>query len=587
MPDGCRSDEGGATLPPTSGTARRAREAARAWCNAPRASLTDALEDVVLRKLGTALLALPVVALVYLTSLTRRGVGLRIAAALAASMVMGLLVVTSLPPAPSTAVPQSEPPKPVAAELLATVRTGHALSAPMAVAFDAPMDPASVAAALRVTPETPLTFGWDADGRVLTIEPLANWSPSTLYTIIVSAAARSADGGALASPVRALVLTARAGSGEIAATKTSSGRARLDTAFRIRLDRAVDLAALRAALRTEPALDADIAPGATDGEYVLRILGDLAPDTAYRVWLEGLADTDGVPFATSPSIDVRTVTSPSVVRFRPRSGTTGVERGASISVRFTEPMDRRATAAAFRVTVDGKAASGRLTWAEQDTVLVFVPISVLAYGATVVASVDATAVSKAGVPISKVASGTFKTVPAPPPPAAPRKTVTAPIPTSGGSGAVSGSWSAVEAYYLKLMNCTRTGGVVTSSGACSSPGGRAVAPLMLSGPISSKVSRPYAKLLATRGLCSHFIGGDPGDRLRRAGFTNYRWAENLGCRSGNPHSAVLGSHLYFQSEKSYNGGHYVNLMNAAYDRAGIGVWVYAGRVRLVVSFYHP
>ncbi len=94
------------------------------------------------------------------------------------------------------------------------------------------------------------------------------------------------------------------------------------------------------------------------------------------------------------------------------------------------------------------------------------------------------------------------------------------------------------------------------------------APLALNAGISSNVSRPYAKLLATGNLCDHFIGGNPGDRLRRAGYTSYRWAENLGCRSGNAYSAVLGSHLYFQSEKSYGGGHYVNLMNAAYDRVG-------------------
>ena len=87
--------------------------------------------------------------------------------------------------------------------------------------------------------------------------------------------------------------------------------------------------------------------------------------------------------------------------------------------------------------------------------------------------------------------------------------------------------------------------------------------------------------------CSHFIGGNPGDRLRRAGYTSYRWAENLGCRSGNARGAVLGSHLFFQSEKSYNGGHYVNMMNSQYDRVGIGVWVSGGRVRLVVDFYHP
>jgi uncharacterized protein YkwD len=145
----------------------------------------------------------------------------------------------------------------------------------------------------------------------------------------------------------------------------------------------------------------------------------------------------------------------------------------------------------------------------------------------------------------------------------------------------------VESYYLRLMNCTRTGGWVTSDGDCSSPGGRNVAPLSLSAGISDKVARPYAKLLATRGICNHFIGGNPGDRLRRAGFTSYRWAENLGCRSGNPYSAVLGSHRFFQNEKPYNGGHYRNMMNPDYDRAGIGVWVSSGRVRLVVDFYHP
>jgi uncharacterized protein YkwD len=158
----------------------------------------------------------------------------------------------------------------------------------------------------------------------------------------------------------------------------------------------------------------------------------------------------------------------------------------------------------------------------------------------------------------------------------------------GSGGAVGGgSWAAVETYYLNLMNCTRTGGWVTSSGGCSSPGGRNVAALKLDAGISSKVARPYAKKLATSGACSHFIGGNPGDRLRAAGYTSYIWAENLGCRSGDPYKAVLGSHLYFQSEHSYNGGHWVNMMNSKYDRVGIGVWVSGGRVRLVVDFYHP
>jgi uncharacterized protein YkwD len=147
----------------------------------------------------------------------------------------------------------------------------------------------------------------------------------------------------------------------------------------------------------------------------------------------------------------------------------------------------------------------------------------------------------------------------------------------------------MEAYYLTLMNCTRTGGSVASNGACLSPGGRAVAPLWIDSGISANVSRPYAKLLATRGICNHFIGGTPGDRLRRAGYTSWTWAENLGCPSMSPRKAMIAIQVFFQSERSWSpiGGHYVNLMNPAYDRVGLGMWISSGRVRLVIDFYHP
>ena len=65
-------------------------------------------------------------------------------------------------------------------------------------------------------------------------------------------------------------------------------------------------------------------------------------------------------------------------------------------------------------------------------------------------------------------------------------------------------------------------------GCLLSPGGSGIAPLVLDAGISDTVSRPYAKLLATTAVCSHFDGGNPGDRLRTAGYTSYRWAENLG-----------------------------------------------------------
>jgi uncharacterized protein YkwD len=250
-------------------------------------------------------------------------------------------------------------------------------------------------------------------------------------------------------------------------------------------------------------------------------------------------------------------------------------------------MDRTATKKAFSVTAGGKAVAGTVRFAENDTVLIFDPSSNLAFGATVVMTVAGTAESASGMPLRVPTTGMFKVVGKPTVKRAAATTATRPITRGGGGSVGSGTWGAVERYYLRLMNCTRTGGWVTSGGACGSPGGRSVAPLRLDAGISARVSRPYARKLAVNNMCTHFSGGNPGDRLRRAGYSSYRWAENLGCRSGNAYSAVLGSHRFFQSERPYSGGHYVNLMNRAYDRAGIGVWVSGGRVRLVIDFYHP
>jgi uncharacterized protein YkwD len=548
-----------------------------------------------LRKLGAALLLLPALAGFYLGLAVRRGTALRLGAVLAAAGVVTLVVFVSQTPARSTAVPVSTP-RAVSADLLRAVQTGQPLAEPFELRFDASMDAASVAGALRITPDAAVRLAWDGSSRVLTVTPVDHWRPDTLYAVTVDRSARAADGGVLASEVHGVFLTRPAGSAEIVADGAVAdgavaNRIRLDATFRIELDRPMSPDAVRMALHMEPLILGELAQGESGSEFVFTPSGGLEPNRTYRLWLGDLVDRDGVAFAATPSIKVRTIGAPKVVRFRPLDGTGRVQRSATLSVRFTESMNRKSTAAAFRVTADGKAVKGRISWAESGEVLVFQPAAALPYAATVKMTVAGTARSRHGATLTEAATGSF-TIAAKPKPRAVARPATrsggsTPIPRPGGGGAVSGSWHSVELYYLKLMNCTRTGGWVTSSGSCSSPGGRNVAPLGLSAGISNHVSRPYAKLLATRNLCDHFIGGNPGDRLRHAGYTSYRWAENLGCRSGNPYSAVLGSHLYFQSEKPYNGGHYVNLMNSAYDRVGIGVWVSSGRVRLVVDFYHP
>ena len=151
-------------------------------------------------------------------------------------------------------------------------------------------------------------------------------------------------------------------------------------------------------------------------------------------------------------------------------------------------------------------------------------------------------------------------------------------------------WYSTERFYLALVNCTRTGGWVLWNGTCRAYGsGRYsayVRPITYSYGMSDKVSRPYAKLLATRGICSHYAGGDPGYRLRRGATP-----AGLGRERGlprwvfHPKAAVLASHLVFQSEKSSNGGHWKNIKNARYRTLGIGIWRSGSRTRLVTDFY--
>ncbi len=538
-----------------------------------------------MQKLIAGLLALPVVSGLVGTPLVRHASRRRIGAG--AGVVAILLVAlasTSFWPAATTGTPPTRITALDSSEFTSEIRTGESPTTPVVVTFPGPMNAASVQAMLRIVPTTAVTFQWDATMTVLTIQPVGSWAVATLHTVTVEAGALDAQGRPLAQRLRSTFLTRDALHGTISPTDGADDDVAIATAFRIGFTGPIDESTLD--LLIDPPVEGILrpSPAATDAAPAFLFVPDdpLAPDTTYTVRLApGTADLDGVAVAAN-TLTVHTAAAPAVVRFRPRNGWADVAPAQRLSVRFTEPMDHASTEAAWSAVEGTATLSGTFAWAENDTVLVFDPKANLGYSQKVTMTVAATARSRAGVPLAAPASATFTTVAKP----------TRPSGGSGGSGGGGGSvgagtWAAVESYYLGLMNCTRTGGWVTSSGSCSSPGGRNVAALWQDAGISSKVSRPYAKKLAVNNMCTHFSGGNPGDRLRAAGYSSYVWAENLGCRSGDPFKAVLGSHLYFQSEKSYNGGHYVNLMNAKYDRVGIGVWVSSGRVRLVVDFYHP
>ena len=542
-----------------------------------------------MRKLAAAALAIPVLGPLYLRVIVTRRRGLGIAATLfvAASIVGAGTISTPPPTTASVPGPRFDALGPL--EFATEIRTSESPSAPVTIAFPARMSASSVAASLSVDPPTAVSLAWDDSYTMLTVRPKTAWTPATYHTITVAAGALEASGSPTANVTRAAFLTREPTSVTIAASDVVSGEVLSNSNVVVTFERPVQASTL--ALSVTPA---DVSfelldnGGITTTTYRFAASTPLKPDTTYTVSLSpSTLDVDGAPVVAA-GLELRTAGVPSVVRFRPAMKAQGIARDAVYSVRFSEPMDRASAQAAFAAKVGATKRVGTFTWAENDTVMVFHPKSGLGYSMKVVLVVAATATSKAGVPLAKGASSTFTTAPKPAPRPATSSGGGGSGGGGGGGGAVGGgTWAAVETYYLKLLNCTRQGGWVTSTGTCSSPGGSGLNALTLSKGISDYVARPYAKLLAIRGLCTHTADGGPNDRLRRAGYTSAYWGENIGCRSGNPYDSVLGSHLYFQSEKPYNGGHWRNIVRPDFTHVGIGVWVYGSRVRLVTDFYYP
>jgi uncharacterized protein YkwD len=597
------------------------------------------LANARLRKVLAAVLAVPVLASVYLAPLARRSTFLRPALVAA---VGGLLTVGSydsapapLQPSPPRAIltssaalvlPRSEPARALAPTAMAsTALANHGVRRSVRVDFSASMDRASVEAAVTVLPRSRVRMTWTSDAKSLQVAPLTTWQPATRYTVTIGAAARDTAGTPLRRSVRVTFLTRPRTTAAMAISRSAGNSPLLATALDLRFSRPVTVASVAAALRVTPAARGSLRALQESALVASRLTwrpsAPLRPGTRYTFSLSGsVRDSDGVTIVSGGTLATRTPSRPTVVRHRPAADARNVDPNALISVRFGQPMARRATERAFAISGLRAQREGSFRWAEGDTVLVYDPARPLQRGRVYQVSVNGSASSARGVPLGARPADAvlvYRFRIAGPPsqmPAALRaaarravsrdtaraevaatgsasRAVAPPPPVAGPTSSAGAPWLRVEQYVLRLVNCIRTGGRLRSDGSCAGYGsGRYSAylrPLSLHAGISARVARPYAKYLAVRGACNHFLDGDPGDRLRRAGYTSYRWAENLGCRSGDPYRAVLGSHLYFQSEQPYNGGHWRNLKNAKYTTVGIGVWVSNGNVRVITNFYDP
>ena len=462
--------------------------------------------------------------------------------------------------------------------------SGLALDVPFQVQFTKPMNEASVEAALTISPSTEHKLLWDATSQVLSIAPISHWVPFTNYTIDITNMATDQEGLSLATEIHTSFASGSPTAGTLSATLVLDDLVAPNTAFALTFTRPVKLSTVVTRLAISPAVDVTIVgddpTDAASATFTMTPKAPLASDQNYVVsFADGGTDSAGAALQPVAPASVKTMKAPAVLSFRPQDGTVTLDTGQLVSVRFSAQMDTKATAAAFSVTVNGRAVAGNLYWSEGDTVLALAPRYAFAVGSKVVAKVSTAARSVTGMRIDKAAGATFSV-------SKPRATS---IAFGGGIASASAPYHASEVYYMNLMNCTRTGGWVTSSGACSTSGHHtmpAQGRLSLDSGISNKVSRPYAKYMADNRIFIHEGYHDPPWRLCHwGGYCGPSWGENIAWPSSAGQAGMIAVELFYQSESPCQCEHYMNIMLPYFHRAGVGVWVSGGSVRVSIDFF--
>jgi hypothetical protein len=543
-----------------------------------------------MRKTAAAVLALPVAGLGRAVTWLRRSARIQgLMVSVAITLVVGVLLV-GLP-----ATPVAGQPMPTFAPLAPQAdahspESNLALDVPFQIQFSKPMNEGSVEAALRIDPKVDVELRWDATGQMLSLLPNPHWEPTTNYQISVSNAASDQEGLGLSTPVQTSFQSGSLTAGTVTATRMVGDLSSPTTAFQLTFTRPVKLGTVLAGLGINPALDVGIVgddpTDVASQVFTMTPKKALDTDTTYLVIMAaGGVDASGSALQSVAPLQIHTLATPTVQAFKPASGTKTYDTNQPISLRFTVAMDEKSTESALTVLANGRAVAGSTSWSEEDTVLAFAPRRSFAIGTSVTVKLSVAARSTGGLHVAAATSATFLV-------STPRSRAIAitksKIPVTGGQGTSSAPYKDMERYYLSLMNCTRTGSWVTSSGDCSTQTRHtlpAQGALALDDGISNKVSRPYAAQLATSGLLTHNLNGTTTHgRLAAAGYGGSSWGENIAAPSNAGPGGMIATENFYQNESGCRCAHYYNIMYGHFHRVGIGIWVSRG-VRIVIDFY--
>lgn len=187
-------------------------------------------------------------------------------------------------------------------------------------------------------------------------------------------------------------------------------------------------------------------------QLTLQPQAPLAQNTPYTLSVEGkdvagnaLTNRKQYSFETTgPAPDT---TAPTILAISPSYGTIGVAQNATLTVTFSEPMDKASAQTAFAIAAPSGFNAGVFTWNTEGTVMTFNPDTDFPYGATVEWQVTTIAKDLAGNTLASPTAASFRAV------RVNTVTISYDPPTTGSAGS-PGYWKQTHYFFGSIVGDT-------------------------------------------------------------------------------------------------------------------------------------
>ncbi len=294
--------------------------------------------------------------------------------------------------------------------------TGISLDTGLEFEFSEPMNIDTVQVAISPTASLGVP-AWLGGGTRLALQPSTSLEPSTTYTVTVSGkdgAGNELTGTRIFSFTTAGAVDTTSPSITSSIPANQSTQVALDTVLEFEFSEPMNVDMVQASISPTVTLGA---PSWSDGNTRLNLQPgtNLAQNTPYTITVTG-KDLAGNSIAGNRIISFTTTgsapdsTPPESLGHLPENLATGVERTASITILFSEPMDTASVEGAFAITSPLGFSSGTFAWNNAGTEMTYKPNADFEYGVDVNWQVSTAAKDLSGNTLQASITGTFRTI---------------------------------------------------------------------------------------------------------------------------------------------------------------------------------